>query len=203
MFATYNNETNIAFEVQLQTILMTHIIERRKFYKKDNTFMMWIFEDRDIKDYRFSDGDIFFTNNKNGFFLNEEVINLSKKQNILMIGVKYYDYVLDENNEIEFKSVSKIVSFDKIIFNKETREVYYFDSRAKKQEIFMKAPVSVGEVFEWNDVKFRLLMAKSKMLHIHYQNTNGLWRAGKYHGFHKNSYEAKKVIVSMEHNLNN
>ena len=199
VFATYKNNINIACEVQLQTILMTHIKERRKFYEKDNTFMMWFFEDRDIKDYRFSDGDIFFTNNQNGFFLNEKSIELSKINKELVVGVKYYDFVLDENLEIEFESKTKFVKISEITFNKETREVYYFDSRAKYRELeeesFIKTPVKVGEEFDWDGIKFIILMAKSNYLHINYQTENDSWIGGKYHDFHKNIHEAKKSIV--------
>lgn len=199
VFATYKKEINIAFEIQLQTILMTHIHGRRKFYERDDTFMMWIFDDRDIKDYRFSDGDIFFTNNQNGFFLNKEVLKLSRKNNKLIIGVKYHDFILDENNEIDLKRVSKIVSFDKITFNRETREVYYFDSRAKylklKEEAFINTPVDVNEIFEYNGIKFRLLKARNSSLYIHHLNKNNVWRAGKYHSFSKDFKELKRLIV--------
>lgn len=201
VFATYKKVINIAFEVQLQTILMTHILERRKFYKKDDTFMMWIFEDRDIKDYRFSDGDIFFTNNQNGFFLNNEVMELSRQTNNLMIGVKYRDFILDENNEIDFKSISKIIPFDKIIFNQDTREVYYFDSRAKKRELekeaFLNTPISIGEEFKYKGINFKILRAKSLAFYIHYQNENGLFLAGNYHSFHKTIQDAKRHILSI------
>jgi len=200
VFATYDNKIDIAFELQLQTILMIHIKGRRDFYKKEGTFMMWFFEERDIKDYRFSDGDIFFTNNQNGFYLNEEVMTLSRREHKLFVGVKYYDYCLDENNEIVFESVSKIVSFSEIIFNKESREVYYFDSRDKKrkleEDVFISTYVDIGEVFEYKNTRFRILKAKSGKLHIHHQKENGDWRGGKYHGFHNDIFEAKKSIIS-------
>jgi len=201
VFAIYKDKIKVACEVQLQTILMTHIKGRRKFYKKDDTFMMWFFDDIDIKDYRFSDGDIFFTNNTNGFFLNDKIITLSRENNSLVVGVKYYDYYLDENNEINFKSISKIIPFGSITFDEETREVYYFDSRAKKKKledkIFINTPVEIGEIFEYNNIKFKLLMAKSGKLHIHYLNSNNLWRGGKYHGFHDDVLSAKREIVSI------
>ena len=204
--ATYKNEIEIVCEVQLQTILVKYIKGRQSFYAKKKAFLIWFFDDKDIKSYSYSDGDIFFTNNTNRFFLNDEVITLSRENNSLVVGVKYYDYYLDENNEINFKSISKIIPFGSITFDEKTREVYYFDSRAKKKrledEIFINTPVEIGEIFEYNDIKFKLLMAKSGKLHIHYLNSNNLWRGGKYHGFHDDVCSAKREIVLILNNMN-
>jgi len=128
VFSIKDNSIKIAFEVQLQTILIEAIKGRRNFYKDKNIFIVWLFDDIDISEYRYSDSDIFFTNNQNGFFINKKTMELSKKNNSLMIGVHYRKYDKDGN----FKSLTKIVSIHHLTYNQKSREVYYYDTEGKR-----------------------------------------------------------------------
>jgi len=128
VFALKDNSIKIAFEVQLQTILIEAIKGRRNFYKDKNIFIIWIFEDMNISEYRYSEGDIFFTNNQNGFFINRETMELSRKNNCLMLGVHYRKY----NKDGDFESLTKIVSLHELTYNEKSREVYYYDTEGNR-----------------------------------------------------------------------
>lgn len=204
-------DKDIVFEIQLQTILIYHIKGRRDFYREKKMPLMWIFSDLSLFDFKTSFKDIFYTNNSNGFFINDAVKKQSKIENKFMIGCRYIEYKLNGVGGYHQEYCSKIIGLDDIVF-RDDGQVYYFDTEGKREElieeerlkkkkledeIFISTPVNIGEVFQYNNINFRLSQAKSGKLHIHYKNNNGLWRGGKYHGFHNDIYEAKKSIVLL------
>jgi len=139
VFSIKDGSIQIAFEVQLQTILIEAIKGRKEFYKGKNIFIVWLFDDVDISEYRYSEGDIFFTNNQNGFFMNSETMELSRENNCLMIGVHYRKYNLDG----DFESLTDIVNLHQLTYNEETKEVYYYDTEGNRD--FLKSEITETE----------------------------------------------------------
>jgi hypothetical protein len=134
VFSLKDGSIKLAFEVQLQTILIEAIKGRREFYKEQNIFIVWLFDDINISEYRYSEGDIFFTNNQNGFFMNRKTMALSRKNSCLMIGVRYRKYNLDG----DFESLTKIVNLHQLTYNEKTREVYYYDTEGNRDFLISK-----------------------------------------------------------------
>jgi hypothetical protein len=167
VFAIFKEEINIDFEVQLQTILMTHIEGRRDFYQEKNIFMLWLFDYNDIANYRFSENDIFFTNNQNGFFFNEECKKKSIEQRKLIVGVVYRRYFLDEGGEEEWETLNEFISIEQLTFNPNTREVYFFDTEAERALNVLE----IEKNYIYKGVEFYIQKAKSNYFYLKFKAT--------------------------------
>jgi len=158
------NGVKVAFEVQLQTILLAHIKGRANFYHQENTFILWLFDRREIKDYRWSDGDIFFLNNENGFFLSKETIRESRHTNRLKVGVQYHKYFLDENNELYHDTITNIIDFDKITFDQKTMQVYYYNTGKELEKLSFIGDKSLS--FGFKDMYFWIELTRTNSYYL-------------------------------------
>lgn len=60
---------NIVFELQLTTTFLSIIAERNMFYKKNETYIIWLFDNKrkNLEHMRFMEKDIFYPNHHNAF----------------------------------------------------------------------------------------------------------------------------------------
>lgn len=190
---TYKREgrnINIAFEVQLQTIMIYHITGRQSFYKNNNFFMIWVFKDDDIEKYNYSQGDIFYNNNMNGFFINDEVIKESEMQNKLMLGCKYKKFELNDLNMNE-KYITEIVDFDKLTFDEMTRNVFYFDVE-KERNVLLKKQKELKFI---NGNSFKLLDNGSSYIYIKNIKARFFISKAKSNSFYINKKQGEKSEI--------
>ncbi len=121
-------EKKLVFEIQLATTFLDVIYERQHFYKENKTFIIWVFKNFEIEadKQRFTQKDIFYSNNRNAFILNEEAINLSKINNDLFLLCQYQKPIATDE-KIEYEWESKYINLSDLIFDKTSFKVYYFD----------------------------------------------------------------------------
>src|SRR5690606_12712370 len=82
VYAEYNGKS-IVFELQLSTTFLGVIIERDIFYRFNNTFIVWVFNFSDNKEYvNFQNlmiKDIYYANKRNAFVFDEKAEFLSRE----------------------------------------------------------------------------------------------------------------------------
>ncbi|MGE0083573.1 MAG: DUF6035 family protein [Desulfococcaceae bacterium] len=133
--AKFNN-FDIAFEIQLSTTFLSVIIEREIFYHNNNTFIIWFFDGlrADVKSMRFSEKDILYSNNNNAFILNDKIIEdyrCTKTFSFLC----YYQQFWIEDQQLKNEWITRKISFDNLIFDKDNYKLYYYDTKKIKQDL--------------------------------------------------------------------
>lgn len=138
--AIYKN-LDLVFEIQLSTTFLSVIIGREQFYKSNQTFILWIFKkfDTDFEKQKFTDKDIFYTNNRNAFVLDKKAIQLSKAKNKLFLNC-YYLRPVNEGNELKFNWNNKYVCVQELTFDELNYKVFYFD--VEKEENIVKSNIT-------------------------------------------------------------
>jgi competence CoiA-like predicted nuclease len=133
--AVYKN-LNVVFELQLSTTFLSVIVDRQEFYKRNKTFILWVFSHFENKEEKrkFTQSDIFYSNNQNGFELNKKAQQLSEEKKDLVLCC-HYSRPLINNLEISFKWEHKYVTISELTFNNNTFQVFYFDVKSAKKEI--------------------------------------------------------------------
>ncbi|TXD49195.1 DUF6035 family protein [Polaribacter sp. IC073] len=129
---------DLVFEIQLSTTFLSVIIDRENFYKENKTYIIWIFKDFELKKskQRFTDKDIFYSNNRNVFVLDEEAIIQSKKNKELVL-LCYWEEPKIINNKIVYTWSNNYVNLNDLTYDKENFKVFYFNFN-KEEEILKK-----------------------------------------------------------------
>lgn len=84
----------IAFELQITTTFLDVVVSRQDFYKRDESYIIWIFKDfdKDRRNQRMMQLDIVISNNKNAFVINEETKAKSIVEQDLVLLCLYKNY---------------------------------------------------------------------------------------------------------------
>ena len=133
--ATYKN-VDVVFEIQLSTTFLSVIVDRQHFYKENQTYILWVFKNFEIEEFkqRFTEKDVFYSNNRNAFVLDNEAINLSKQNNDLYL-LCYYQKPKIENLKIDYDWCFKYVNFTQLTFDEVTFKVFYFDVSKEEETL--------------------------------------------------------------------
>jgi hypothetical protein len=125
-------DQKIVFELQLSTTFLSVIVSRGLFYEGNGIPLIWILDKFDSEDMRFTDKDIFYSNNSNAFVFDEECYEISKNEKKLKLKVFYRkpDWELNKNKCL---MESAIIDIDQIIF--EDRQVFYYDYNRELMKI--------------------------------------------------------------------
>lgn len=137
--ATYR-DINVVFEIQLSTTFLSVIVDREYFYKENQSYILWVFRNFEIDEFkqRFTDKDVFYSNNRNAFVLDAEAINLSQQNKDLYL-LCYYQIPFIEDLKIHYNWKSEYVCFKQLIFDEVNFKVFYFD--VDKEETSLKIKV--------------------------------------------------------------
>jgi len=131
----------VVIEIQLSTTYIDVIVERDLFYEKNKIFIMWVFDEKEISRFRFTEKDIFYDNNRNAFLITSETKILSEKSNKLKL-LCYYQKPFIENGEIRNEWRKEIISVDELKFDREKYKAYYFNYNEEidtiKKDILLK-----------------------------------------------------------------
>lgn len=129
-------DKKLVFEIQLATTFLDVICERQHFYKENQSFIIWVFKNFEVEadKQRFTQKDIFYSNNRNAFVLDEEAIRLSNLHNDLFL-LCQYQKPIELNEKIIYEWESKYVNLIDLIFDEENYKVYYFDVSQAENEI--------------------------------------------------------------------
>lgn len=163
-------DKRVVFELQLSTTFLSVINSRQEFYKENKTHILWVFSsfDTDDEKRKFTQSDIFYNNNFNGFEFDKEAIDLSKNENDLVLKCYYKklnikDFTLNEDWQ------EKFVKLENLTFDEENYSIYYYDYSSEKQRLT-------------NEIENRRIINSSELIKL-------IWKE-------KTDYEITNLIIS-------
>jgi len=125
----------IACEAQLSTTFLHVITERMQFYERNQGRLLWLFRDLDTQDFKLSEDDIFYSNNRNAFRLTPDTVALSEQHQRFALECVWYE-PMDKGAYSEDVVRQQIVYFDELHFDVSAVGVprtYFFDYDAAIQ----------------------------------------------------------------------
>ncbi|WP_134391452.1 DUF6035 family protein [Flavobacterium psychrophilum] len=139
-------EKKLVFEIQLATTFLDVLCERQHFYKENKTFIIWVFKKFEIEadKQRFTQKDIFYSNNRNAFILDQEAINLSNINNDLFLLCQYQKPTANVEN-IVYEWESKYINLSELTFDEASYKVYYFDVDKAENKVKLEIDKKISE----------------------------------------------------------
>lgn len=117
-------------EIQLSTTFLDVIVDREDFYKTRGSYIIWIFDERELGQYRYSEKDIFYTHNRNAFIITEASKLKTKETGILHVECCYqvpsFDALVKHDEWVE-----KIVSIHDLTFDSQNYHLIYHNYHAQ------------------------------------------------------------------------
>ena len=129
-------DKTLVFEIQLSTTFLDVICERQHFYKEKQMFILWVFRKFEIEEdkQRFTQKDVFYSNNRNAFILNDEAIRLSEEHKDLYLLCQYQEPIV-RGERLIYEWRGKYVCLSELIFDEIIYKVYYYDVDKAEQKI--------------------------------------------------------------------
>jgi competence CoiA-like predicted nuclease len=140
----------IVFEVQLSTTFLSVIVQREVFYRENNTYIMWLFNEfsTDTEAQRFTEKDILYSNNNNAFVINDETIELSEAAGKFLFFCHYRKPILTDFGSIALEWEKQLVSFDDIKFDPASYKVFFYDSKTETERLKAEVESKFRQEFE-------------------------------------------------------
>lgn len=126
-----------AIEIQLSTTFVHVIAERMRHYRKNGGRMLWLFKDLDLDQFRLSEDDLFFANNRNAFRVTPTTAARSQREGRFCLEGVWLEPRL-ENGTIRDVEVRREVCFDELTFDTCSRGIpraYVFDYDGHKAQV--------------------------------------------------------------------
>jgi len=121
-------------EVQLSTTFLSVVVQRDTFYRRNHTFILWVFDHFEPANLKFTDKDIIYANNYNAFVVNEETLKSSQARNEFRLHCYYCEPVLIRG-EVKPEWREKEISFHELTFDYTNFKFYYFDYKSVHDEL--------------------------------------------------------------------
>ncbi|WP_314809347.1 DUF6035 family protein [Capnocytophaga granulosa] len=139
-------DKTLVFEIQLSTTFLDVICERQYFYKEKQMFILWVFRKFEIEEdkQRFTQKDVFYSNNRNAFILNDEAIRLSEENKDLYLLCQYQEPIA-RGERLIYEWREKYVCLSELIFDETTYKVYYYDVDKAEQKICLEIEQNILE----------------------------------------------------------
>lgn len=124
----------IAFEAQVSNSFLDEIAGRRAFYKENGGLLVWVLPHFDPSDRRLAVDDIFLPNNSNGFVVDEETTEVSKRLSTFHMRCFFRkprregDTVVDDWKE-------QIIPFRDIRCHQATQTACFFDYKGEETKL--------------------------------------------------------------------
>jgi len=141
------NGIKMVIEIQLSTTHLNVIVDRDTFYKENNIFILWVFNDKDENAFRFTEKDIFFNNHRNAFLMDEESVRVSEKENKLFLTC-YFQKPSLENGKVIDKWEKQLISFNEIKFDANKYKIYFYDYEEALNELQKSIDLDLAQQFE-------------------------------------------------------
>lgn len=185
--ASYKN-INIVFEIQLSTTFLSVIVDREYFYKENQTYILWVFRNFVIDEFkqRFTEKDVFYSNNRNAFVLDNEAINLSQQNNDLYL-LCYYQIPIIENLKINYNWECKYVCFEQLTFDEVNFKVFYFD--VDKEEKILNEQILKIE----KELREKKIAKQEKEEALNLQNVRT-----SYYNYYHDEIEGEEPIITTK-----
>lgn len=124
----------IALEVQLSTTFVEVVAQRQAFYRRNFGRLVWFFRDLDVPGFRQAEDDIFHTNNRNAFLVDESTLADSLAQGRCMLDCAWEEPTMKDGSIVNVLR-RKRVAFDELKFDVSdigAPRAYYFDYEAAR-----------------------------------------------------------------------
>ncbi len=142
-------EANIVFEIQLSTTFLSVIVDREVFYKENKTYIIWIFKNFELDEFkqRFTEKDVFYSNNRNAFVLDYNSIHLSLTNNDLYL-LCYYQKPFIEDLELKYSWQFQYVCFSDLFFDEQNYKIFYFDVELEEYKLVVELKKEIDKIEE-------------------------------------------------------
>ena len=203
------NKVNIVFELQVSTTFINVIIDREKFYQKNNAYIAWVFLEFDAT--KFTELDIAFANKSNALVLDEESKAMAIEHNKLHFRCYYRKpFILGKSQTIDHVWDSEIVSIDELTFDEGNMKLFYFDTGQAETELNKEIKVLKEAAKKEKEEKLRLAkLERSKPLFSYERSKqNNTIRSyssykrpnkGQQHKLNPNQVDMKKLTAVCPH----
>lgn len=116
-------------ELQLSTTFLDVIVSRQHFYRENGTYIIWVFSqfDTDQFNQKFTQKDVFYSNNMNAFVIDKEAIKESSLHNELRLKC-YYQEIYFEYGRIKKEWKKKLIKLSELTFDKSDYSVFFYNS---------------------------------------------------------------------------
>lgn len=181
-------KVEVVFEIQLSTTFLSVIVDREYFYKENQTYILWIFRNFVIDEFkqRFTEKDVFYSNNRNAFVLDSEAINLSKQNNDLHL-LCYYQIPFIENLKIKYNWECKYVSFEQLTFGEINYKIFYYD--VDKEECVLREQILTIE----KELREKEILKQQKEQELNLQKERNT-----YYDYYYNEIEDDEPIIDSK-----
>ncbi len=132
----YNNK-KVVFEIQLSKEFITIISKRENYYRENEAFLIWIFDNFSNTALSIqSSKDIFYPNNSQRFYVDKFSLEKSKKEKLFYFNVAYHIPFINETSmTIEDSLVKKEISLNDLTFDQKNYSVYFYNYRERYMEL--------------------------------------------------------------------
>lgn len=122
-------DEEIVIEIQLSTTFLDVIVDREDFYQTRGSYILWVFDERELGQYRYSEKDIFYTHNRNAFIITEASKIKTKETGILHFECCYQVPSFDALGKHD-EWVVKIVSIHDLTFDSQNYQLIFHNYHA-------------------------------------------------------------------------
>ena len=135
VYAEYDGKS-IVFELQLSTTFLSVIVERDIFYRINNTFIVWVFNFSDNKEYvNFQNlmiKDIYYANKRNAFVFDEKAQHLSEEFGELHLLCIWFEPLIENGVYQINEGIRKetYITFSDLKFDNSSCKPYFVDTDA-------------------------------------------------------------------------
>lgn len=116
----------VVFEAQLSTTFLRIMAERRQFYLEQNAALIWVFKSFPLDSRRLLQDDVFYTNNRNVFIVDEETVAESQRRGCFVMRCIWLQPSL-AGNQVKGKWRDELASFTQLTMDRDRQRVYRFD----------------------------------------------------------------------------
>lgn len=128
-------QQNIVFEIQMSTTFLNVVVGRMSDYSSIDYSVIWVFNQFEPEVY--TTKDTYQFQNNNVFILDDDMMDLSLKNNQLTFRVYYLEYEDAGTPSPKSEWKNRIVTLADLTFDSK-RGVYFFDSKKSRDQIISK-----------------------------------------------------------------
>ena len=123
------NDKSLVFELQLSTTFLSVIVGREAFYRKHQTFIIWVFAGLDEREdwQKLMEKDIYYAHKRNVFLLDKHAEKLSDEKGELVLHC-FWQTPEIINGKVKITWHKKFITLDELTYNTEIYDAYYYNS---------------------------------------------------------------------------
>ncbi|CAA0252834.1 conserved hypothetical protein [Tenacibaculum maritimum] len=121
-------EKEIVFEIQLSNLSQKYILGRHDFYKEKGIYLIWVLDNFDVEGNTTTELDIKYLSQHHNYFRFKDTSNFK-------LNCKFKQTQLNTNNQFYDKWNEVDITLEKLKFDKENSEVYFYNFLKNKDEV--------------------------------------------------------------------